>query len=176
MRVAAILAVTLAVIGITLYLAYRKEAKGPAAQRVIVLLIIVALLQAANAYLAYLGTRPPTTPGTFEDSFARVPLFPYDTRFTILNADEDLWSRPDQEDCLTLWTHRGDTWGKRGEHREPKNIVVRECTAEKFEVSATVRSFAPIADWQQGGVIVFADLDNYVRVTLATWQSGTSSN
>jgi hypothetical protein len=176
MRVLAILILTLAVIGITFYLAYRKEARQKPQRHLLVLFALVALLQAGNAYLAYVGGRPPTKAARFEDSFAHLPSFPYDAQYTIFNADADLWNKPDTEDCLTLWTHRGDTWSKRGEHREPKNIVARECSADQFSVATTIRSIWPIADWQQGGLIVFSDLNNYIRLTIASWRPDSSSS
>lgn len=146
-------------------LALRGEKPSPGRPMTILLLTLLAILQTAMAVLALRKDLPPSVAERFEDSFAHVPVYG-ERGYVVVNQDHDLWSRPDEPDHLTLWTHRADTWGKYGEHRPPHNVVSRPCAADRFEVQTALRGFAPESDWQQAGLIVYRDFDNYVRLTV----------
>jgi beta-xylosidase len=150
---------------LALVLAIRGEKAGPSRAATIVVLLIVATLQVLLAAMALSKELPPSTAQAFADSFAKLPVYG-EGGYVIVNQDADLWSKPDEPDHVTLWTHRGDTWGKHGEHLPPKNVVSRACTAERFEIQTSLRGFNPNKDWQQAGLIAYHDFDNYVRLTV----------
>lgn len=85
----------------------------------------------------------------------------------IVNRDDGLWNRPDTDGCLTLFTGRGDNWTKSGEVCPIPNLIVRRVDAREFVVTTKVVGFKPYHNWQQGGLIIMDDDDNYVRFTFA---------
>ena len=156
---------------VALILAIRGEKGPPGRPGTVGLLLLLALLQIVTAVFVLRKDLPPSVAEEFTDGFVDVPVYG-ENGYVVTNQDVELWSRPDEPDHLTIWTHRGDTWGKHGEHRPPHNVVSRSCTADRFEVQASIRGFNPRLDWQQAGLIVYHDFDNYVRLTVQSHKEG----
>jgi regulation of enolase protein 1 (concanavalin A-like superfamily) len=85
----------------------------------------------------------------------------------LLDPDADLWTRPDSSGCLTLFTHRADNWSPKELHYPIHNVVARPFTRTSFIATACLVGFRPQHNYQQAGLLLQGDADNYVRLDYA---------
>jgi serine/threonine protein kinase len=111
---------------------------------------------------------PSTRAEAFVDEFDRVPDPGSSDDYLVFHFDELLWNPKVREGFLTLWTHQGDTWNENKAGMKVRNVVAREYGTKRFEATVRLQDFWPTRNWQQAGLLVFADQDNYVRLTLVS--------
>jgi hypothetical protein len=102
---------------------------------------------------------------------------PYDDEFNgpSLNArwswygeDSDRWSLTASPGNLRLVGTNADMWKS---CNNPKNLLLQQAPTGDFEVQ-TKLVIAPTVNYQQGGLLVFQDLDNYLKLDVV-WNTTT---
>jgi DNA-directed RNA polymerase subunit RPC12/RpoP len=90
--------------------------------------------------------------------------------WTILHADQSHYSLTKKPGYLTIITQKGDFYQA---YTDFKNLFVinNSVVGEKdFDVTTCMAGFIPTADYQQAGIVLFNDQDNYIKWTYE-WNS-----
>lgn len=74
-------------------------------------------------------------------------------------ANDELWSLEDNPGFLTITTQDSDVYQERN---EPKNFFLQDAPEGDYEI-VTKLSFGPRENYEQAGLIIWQDADNYVR-------------
>jgi hypothetical protein len=90
----------------------------------------------------------------------------------LLYPDQEHWRLPHAQGRVTLHTMRGDLWTKDQERPFVPNLLARPFTRERFRVTALLTDFHPRHNWQQAGIVLLDDADQYVRLTVGYDGSG----
>ncbi|OBZ08610.1 sugar-binding domain-containing protein [Bacillus sp. FJAT-26390] len=123
--------------------------------------VIEQAINALNAAIEKFGKSvvkavPPISPKAWLDSFDKPAL---KDEWSIHNPDASGWSLTDNPGSLRIVTQRGEMFEG---SNDIKNVFLRDLPSEDFE--ATIKLNAPIRkNHQQAGLIVWQDVDNYVR-------------
>lgn len=118
---------------------------------------IMALDEAIEAFGKSVNTTVPAIPvKAWVDSFESPAL---QEGWSIHNPDANGWSLTANPGALRIITQRGETHESAN---DIKNVFLRELPGEDFE--ATIHLTAPVRkNYMQAGLIVWQDVDNYVR-------------
>ena len=105
--------------------------------------------------------QPETTESTidiFQDEFNNNTL---NSEWKWANEDKSHWSLTVIPGSIQIITQRGDIYGKTNNLR---NLLLQAAPNENFLVT-TLLTIIPNAHAQQGGIIIYQDNDNYIRLT-----------
>ncbi len=117
--------------------------------------------------LAATSSLPPVAPIIYDDEFNGPTLNP---RWSWLNEDPTHWSLTASPGNLRIVGKTGDMWMQ---CNNPTNLLLQPSPADNFEMQAKL-VINPTTNYQQGGLIVFADQDNYLKldVVWTTYHNG----
>ncbi len=96
---------------------------------------------------------------SFSDEFNSPTL---DPRWYWINEDQIHWSLTASSGNLRIIGITGDMWMT---CNNPTNLLLQQAPQDNFEV-LTKLSIHPTTDYQQGGLIIFKDLDNYAKLDV----------
>jgi regulation of enolase protein 1 (concanavalin A-like superfamily) len=122
--------------------------------------------------VVWLIVLPVVPPGRADEVQPEPPMVePFDGKlrlnWKILRPDEKRWSLKKNKGKLTITTQRGSIRaGMERNELKAKNLFLINNPfgrASDFEVSVRVCDFKPTALWQQGGLLVYDDDDNYIK-------------
>lgn len=134
--------------------AAQAVADDPNATNVDIAAAIRALVEAVTAFKDQVNDPIPADADV--DHFDSETL---DGAWTIVNPDHSRWNLTDKPSHLRIKTLPGDT--HEGSNNI-KNVFLRDVRAEDFEITAKIT--APVREnHQQAGLIIWQDIDNYVR-------------
>lgn len=74
-------------------------------------------------------------------------------------ANDEFWSLEENPGFLTITTQDSDVHQERN---EPKNFFLQDAPEGDYEI-VTKLSFAPRENYEQAGLMIWQDADNYVR-------------
>jgi regulation of enolase protein 1 (concanavalin A-like superfamily) len=89
-------------------------------------------------------------------------------RWTIVRPDDKHWSLTKNKGKLTITTQRGSIHGETPKNDLARNLFLLENPYTRnadFAVSVCVADFKPSANYNQGGLLLYDDDDNYVKFT-----------
>jgi len=84
------------------------------------------------------------------------------------NEDPTRWSLTASPGNLRIIGSAGDMWST---CNNPTNLLLQQAPDGDFEIQTKV-SIHPTTDYQQGGLIIFEDVDNYVKLDVL-WSDGS---
>jgi hypothetical protein len=97
---------------------------------------------------------------TYTDDFSTATLA---SSWSWVRQDSTKWSLSQNPGKLRIVTQPGDLFGSQN---NAKNLLLRDAPAGDWTATAKL-TFAPVADYQQAGLIVYGDDDNYAKLMRA---------
>jgi len=91
-----------------------------------------------------------------------------DPRWSWVREDPTHWSLTDYPGYLSIRMQHGDPYGTCNNNR---NTLLQPAPTDNFE-AVTCVTFNPTLNYQQAGLIVYQDTDNYVRLTRLHYEKG----
>src|SRR5262245_57181729 len=98
-------------------------------------------------------------PGIFEPFNGKLRL-----KWTIVRPDDRHWSLKKNRGKLTITTQRGSIHGETAKNDLARNLFLIRNPFNRnadFEVSVCIADFKPSAHYNQGGLLLYDDDDNY---------------
>jgi regulation of enolase protein 1 (concanavalin A-like superfamily) len=89
-------------------------------------------------------------------------------RWKIVRPDNKHWSLKKNKGKLTITTQRGSIHGETAKNDLARNLFLLENPYTRnadFEVSVCLAHFEPSAHYNQGGLLLYDDDDNYIKFT-----------
>jgi beta-xylosidase len=109
---------------------------------------------------------------SYDDEFNGPNLNP---RWSWFNEDPSRWSLIASSGYIRIVGTTGDMWQSCG--NPPKNLLLQEAPTGDFQIW-TKLSLHPTINYQSGGLLIFQDLDNYIKLDVLwnnTTQNGESA-
>jgi beta-xylosidase len=97
--------------------------------------------------------------GPYDDEFNSSTLNP---NWNWINPDTTKWSLTSSPGNLRIIGTNNDMWES---CNNPKNLLLQQLPAQNFEIQ-TKLTISPTVDYQQGGLLIFGDVDNYIKLDV----------
>lgn len=87
-----------------------------------------------------------------------------------VNEDPETWSLSDQPGFLKITTRKGDIYGS---SRDMRNILLQDSPGDWTIETKFTASGRPSVIYQQGALLAYQDMDNYIKLDWESQSSGT---
>jgi hypothetical protein len=96
--------------------------------------------------------------------------FLLDNGWHILSKNNDYWERRgENQDKLTLFTLKGDSWRTKELPPDIQNLLCRKLPKDNYSAELHFSDFIPLENWQQAGLILMEDTlfrGRYIRISI----------